>query len=122
MYFKYHLSSYCHHIVVNTHVPGVLQVVQKYLRVNNNHFQRTVKTVLTSTEIYWQAAFAILTLAGYLESFMILPTAVNDATYGDTQIPQPEPCYRRDPQMRSPCPGELPNQERRCGEAGQMPL
>lgn len=90
--------SYCT-IVVNTHVPGVLQVGQKYPRVNNNHFQRTVKTALTSTEMYWQAVLAALTLAGYLESIMTLPIAVEDATYGDTQILWPDPCYRGDSQM-----------------------
>lgn len=52
---------------------------------------------------------------------MMLPTAVNDATYGDTQIPQPEPSCHRDPQMHSSCPGEVSNQERGCGETGQMP-
>lgn len=102
-------------------MPGGLQVGQKYPRVNNNHFQRTVKTALTSTEMYWQAVLAALTLPGYLESIMVLLTAVEDATYGDTQIPWPEPCYGRDPHMHSPCSEELPNQERRCGETGQRP-
>ena len=78
-------------------MPGVLQVGQKYPRVNNNHFQRTVKTALTSTEMYWQTLLAALTVAGYLESIMILSIAVEDDTYGDTQIPWPDSCYSRDP-------------------------
>lgn len=35
--------------------------------LNNNHLQRTVKTALTSIEMYWQAVLTALILAGYLE-------------------------------------------------------
>lgn len=41
------------HYNINAHVPGVLQVGQKYARVSDKHLQRTVKTTLTLLEMHY---------------------------------------------------------------------